>query len=179
MLQLQSAKRLYDLSAEIDDYDTELVRITIDRERQGVASEAERVAAETSAVVSRLRKYQALANLFAATGRIQATIGVEPEFDSLFNVPLAEFSEQVKEAMGGWYSGLTVEFALPAFTSEPITSSLVELMPIPLSDNPVTPITEAFELSGDIAWVIDAAPDAQEELVELSAVVDGSPAPAE
>lgn len=104
-LQLQGATDLYQLSSEIDKVDSRLVKIVIDREQKGAASQAERVAAETSAVVSKLRKYQALAALFGASGRLQATIGVEPQFDSLADTPLAKLTQSVKASADTWNTG--------------------------------------------------------------------------
>lgn len=113
MLQWQSALRLYHFSSEIDDLDAQLVKIIVSRQQQGAASDAERVAAETSAVVSRLRKYQSMAALFGASGRMQATVGIEPEFDSVSKMSLQQLVDRVKVSMDEWDAG-----ALPKLPAE-------------------------------------------------------------
>jgi outer membrane protein TolC len=111
---LQSASELYRLSANISSVDSRLAKIVIDRERQGSSSRAERVAAEASAIVSALRKYQALSQLFAASGRLQATAGLEPEIPSISEASLSQVLESVQQSTARWNSG-----ALPPLPEPP------------------------------------------------------------
>jgi hypothetical protein len=58
-----------------------------------------------------LRKYQALSQLFAASGKMQATTGLEPHFKSLDEVSLPELTSRVNETFTAWNSGKLPELA--------------------------------------------------------------------
>lgn len=102
---LASSQELYLRSADIDRVDSKIAKMTADKEREGAASEAERVASDTSAIISKLRKYQALSQLFAASGKMQATTGLEPHFESVDEMPLAEMAGLVANHFSSWNSG--------------------------------------------------------------------------
>ncbi|HSV82050.1 MAG TPA: TolC family protein [Ramlibacter sp.] len=68
-------------------------------------SRQERVAQQTSGILSLLRRYQALANAQAAASRLQATLGLEPKLDVDANVPLAALSSSVKQSLATWSTG--------------------------------------------------------------------------
>jgi outer membrane protein TolC len=99
-----SAKEIYRISDDIASVDTRLAKIISDREAQGASSKAEKVAAESSAIVSRLRKYQALSQLFAASGRLQASTGLEPEIPSIDDVSITELTAIVRASFDQWNS---------------------------------------------------------------------------
>lgn len=103
--QLAYTKDLYDRSVEIDQVDLKIARIISDRFREGDASEAEKVAADASSILSRLRKYQALAQMYAASSRLQATAGLEPDIGSVNDIPLAELSDVMKKTFQRWNAG--------------------------------------------------------------------------
>jgi len=103
--QLAYTKDLYDRSVEIDQVDLKIARIISDRFREGDASEAEKVAADASSILSRLRKYQALSQMYAASSRLQATAGLEPDIGSLNDIPLADLSDVMKKTFQRWNAG--------------------------------------------------------------------------
>lgn len=105
-LGLESSGSQYLRSADIDQVDGRLASLTAQREKEGTASQAERVAADASAIISRLRKYQALSQLFAASGKMRATVGLEPEVDALHEIPLADLTEQIRVNSQQWNSGV-------------------------------------------------------------------------
>jgi outer membrane protein TolC len=103
--QLENALQLYQRSAEIDKVDSKIAKITADKEKEGAASQAEKVAANSSAIVSKLRKYQALSQLFAASGKMQATTGLEPDIGSVNDISLSDLTQIIKNAFDQWNSG--------------------------------------------------------------------------
>lgn len=104
-MQLDNAYKLYQRSVDIEKVDLNIARITRNNEREGAASQAERVAADSSAILSRLRKYQALSQLFAASARLQATAGLEPDIGSVDDIKLQDLSDVVKQTLSQWNSG--------------------------------------------------------------------------
>ena len=102
---LESSLQLYRRSAEIDQVDSKISKITTDKEKEGAASQAERVAADASAIISKLRKYQALSQLFAASGKMQATAGLEPDITSLNEIRLQDLTSTIKISFDRWNSG--------------------------------------------------------------------------
>lgn len=103
--QLAYTKDLYDRSVEIDLVDLRIARIINDRFRVGDASEAEKVAADASSILSRLRKYQALSQMYAASSRLQATAGLEPDIGSVNDLSLNELSDTMKKTFERWNAG--------------------------------------------------------------------------
>jgi outer membrane protein TolC len=115
-IQLGNSSRLYARSAQIDSVDGRIAKITAAKFKEGSASQAEKVAADASYIVSKLRKYQALSQLFAASGKMQATTGMEPHFDSLDDTSLKDMTLKVGDSFKTWNSG-----TLPALPSDPAT----------------------------------------------------------
>jgi hypothetical protein len=113
-IQLGNTSHIYRRAAEIDSVDGRIAKVTTARYIEGVASQAEKVAADASYIVSKLRKYQALSQLFAASGKMQATMGMEPHFESLDDITLKDMTTQVSESFTRWNSGL-----LPAIPVDP------------------------------------------------------------
>ena len=125
-LQLDNSYRLYKRSADIDTVDARLAKIVGGKFKTGAASDAEKVAADASSIVSKLRKYQALSQLFAASGKLQATTGMEPHFDTVDDIPLPEMTGLVKTHFSSWNSG-----KLPALPNheEPVSLSFDQIYP--------------------------------------------------
>ena len=96
--QYQRARAVADVDARIDELMTK-------REQAQVQSKLETVANRTTAILSQLRSYQALAQAHAAASRLQATLGIEPEFGSVKEMTLAQLRETVKTALTAWDDG--------------------------------------------------------------------------
>ena len=60
------------------------------------------VSNETAAILSLLRRYQALAQVQAAESRLLATLGLEPEIGSTGTLSLKELTEQVRGSPAAW-----------------------------------------------------------------------------
>ena len=93
-LQLKRANALWTLDSKIME---QLMR----REQAQAGSKLERVAAQTTTIVSLLRRYQALAQAHAATSRLQATLGIDPLPDSSDDLSLEQIREQVRNRLLG------------------------------------------------------------------------------
>lgn len=104
-IQLDNSYKIYQRAVGIDSVDTRLAKITTEKFKVGTASDAEKVAADASSIVSKLRKYQALSQVFAASGKMQATTGLEPHFDSVDEMPLKDMTTLVKSHFVNWNSG--------------------------------------------------------------------------
>jgi outer membrane protein TolC len=104
-IDLDNAYKLYQRSKQIELVDSRIAQITARNEREGTASKAERVAADASAILSRLRKYQALAALYASSSRLQATAGLEPDIGSVDEMDLRQLSAIVGQTYQQWNTG--------------------------------------------------------------------------
>ncbi len=91
-LQFQRADALWQL-------DTRIMEQTLRREQAQAGSKLERVAAQTTSIVSLLRRYQALAQMHAATSRLQATLGIDPLPDSSDDLSLDQLRAQVRSRL--------------------------------------------------------------------------------
>jgi outer membrane protein TolC len=123
-IQLGNSNQIYKRAAEIDLVDGRISKVTAARYKTGAASQAEKVAADASYIISKLRKYQALSQLFAASGKMQATTGMEPHFESLDDISLAEMTSKVRESFVTWNSGM-----LPALPVDPAVASATPKIP--------------------------------------------------
>lgn len=59
----------------------------------------------TAAILSALRRYQALSNAQAAASRLQATLGLEPAIEGSDTMPLKDLTAAVAQSLKGWESG--------------------------------------------------------------------------
>jgi hypothetical protein len=62
------------------------------------------VANQTTAILSLLRRYQALAQVQAAEAKLQATLGVEPAIGSVDETSLSQLSDQIQGSASSWKS---------------------------------------------------------------------------
>lgn len=128
-IQLNNSSHIYKRAAEIDAVDGRIARITNNKYKEGAVSQAEKVAADASYIVSKLRKYQALSQLFAASGKMQASTGMEPHFESLDEITLSDMTSKVATSFKDWNSGL-----LPAMPESVPTEIPMLMMPLVSSD---------------------------------------------
>jgi outer membrane protein TolC len=123
----ESSGQLYQRSVRIDAVDSKIAKLTADKEKKGAASQAERVAADASAIISKLRKYQALSQLFAASGKMRATAGLEPDVTALHEISLKDLTGLVGANFDAWNRGV-----LPALPQSE--------MPKALQDSEISPV---------------------------------------
>lgn len=124
-IQLNNSSHIYKRSAEIDAVNTRIARITSAKYTEGAASRAEKVAADAAAIVSKLQKYQALSQLFAASGKMQASTGMEPYFESLDEIPLFDMTNKVASSFREWNSGLMPAMPESVPTELPVLTTLI------------------------------------------------------
>ncbi len=97
-LQLGNALRQYERAGQIYQTDQRLADFTLAREQAQLQSPLDRVSAQTAAILSELRRYQALAQAQAADARLEATLGVEPAIGSVSETSLKELVQQLSNA---------------------------------------------------------------------------------
>lgn len=75
------------------------------QEKADKQTRLERVAHQTAAILSTLRRYQALSDANTAASRLQATLGLEPRVEGSDTMPLADLTRAVGEALKQWQAG--------------------------------------------------------------------------
>lgn len=75
--------------------DTDIAAHVAHREQAQTQTKLDRVANQTAAILSQLRRYQALAQVHAAAGKLQATLGMEPAIAGSQGMSLAELTQAV------------------------------------------------------------------------------------
>lgn len=103
--QLGNAFRQYGRADSIWQVDQRLQGHMSNREQVELQSKLEVVSNNASNIVSMLRRYQALAQVYAAAGKLQATLGLEPAIDSIHELSLPELTRAVEESMRRWDAG--------------------------------------------------------------------------
>ncbi|HVZ43519.1 MAG TPA: TolC family protein [Ramlibacter sp.] len=97
--QLIGARKQFQLADQLWVLDDRITKQMASREQAQAGSKLERVAAQTTAIVSLLRRYQALAQWHAAQSRMQATLGLDPLDRSTDDLTLGEVMEAVRLQM--------------------------------------------------------------------------------
>ena len=124
--QYENAYLLFERSDAIWKVDQRIFEHSANRETAQTQSKLERIANNTAAIVSLLRRYQALAQVHAANGRLQASLGLEPRVDDLNAVGLGELTRVVDDALHRWSAPL-----VPAAEAAPAHVPAVAPTPAP------------------------------------------------
>jgi hypothetical protein len=98
--QFSSARKQFERADAIWHVDDRMLSLTQNGQAVQTESELARIASHTAAILSLLRRYQALANLHAADGKMQATLGLEPRIGSLDTLSLADLTRQLEHRAG-------------------------------------------------------------------------------
>ena len=104
--QYENAYLLFERSDAIWKVDQRIFEHSVNRETAQTQSKLDRIANNTAAIVSLLRRYQALAQVHAANGRLQASLGLEPRVDDLNAIGLNELTDVVDDALHRWSAPL-------------------------------------------------------------------------
>lgn len=91
-LQLSNAIEQFNRADAIWDTDSRISEHLKNREASQAQSKLDVVANQTTAILSLLRRYQALAQVQAAQARLESTLGVEPQFASVGELSLEEMT---------------------------------------------------------------------------------------
>ena len=86
---------------------------TANREKAEAQGRLESVANNTAAILSLLRRYQAMSQLYIAEARLQATLGVEPAIGNVFEISLRDLTRDLGRSRDVW-SSLKVVPQVPA-----------------------------------------------------------------
>ncbi len=113
-LQYQIAYRQYVRADQIWQADARIAEHMKNREEAEAQSKLEQVANGTTAILSLLRRYQSLAQLQGAAGKVQATMGVEPVIGSVTSMSLGELTREVGASLDSWKNQVATPAAPPA-----------------------------------------------------------------
>lgn len=127
---------------------------TANREKAEAQGRLESVANNTAAILSLLRRYQALSQVHAASGKLQATLGMEPEIGSVRELSLPELTDAVRRSLKEWEDGKLPSVPNPQSEAQPtpqaeaVPSATVERavqaeVTPPTAEPVVTAVTEA------------------------------------
>ena len=92
----------YDRANAIWDTDRRIEQHSRNREAAQAQSKLDRVADQTTAILSQLRRYQALAQAFEAEARLMVTVGADPFIGSVGEQTLQELTLSVGKAQNVW-----------------------------------------------------------------------------
>ena len=102
-LQFGNAMNQYQRADEIAGVDQRIARHVDNQVRAQKQAGLEQVSQQAGAILSSLRRYQALSNMQAAAA--QATLGLEPTIDGSDAMPLPELTAAVARGLSQWESG--------------------------------------------------------------------------
>jgi hypothetical protein len=101
-LQYQVAYHQYLRADQIWQADAKIAEHMKNREIAETQSKLEQVSSSTTAILSLLRRYQSLSQVQSAGGRLQATMGLEPEIGSVTELSLEDLTREVSASMQQW-----------------------------------------------------------------------------
>lgn len=117
-LAYEAALHQYQRADQISQADTQIAEQTRNRAAAETQSKLQEVSEHTVAILSLLRRYQSLSQLQNASGKLQATMGMEPAIGSVTDLSLDALTREVAAAMEKWRKGDVDEAA----SSSPATS---------------------------------------------------------
>jgi outer membrane protein TolC len=119
-LQFANAWQQYNRADAIWRVDDKINQNIANRERAQTQSKLDRVANNTTAILSLLRRYQSLAQAHAAASRLQATLGMELNIGSVQEMTLQELTAAVSAGFTHWQAtGTDIETAADAAAARP------------------------------------------------------------
>jgi len=101
-LQLANARSQFARADAIYSTDQKIAEQVRNRASAQAQSQLDQVANETTAILSLLRRYQALAQVHTAENRLMANLGIEPRIGSTGELSLSQLTEQVKGSGNPW-----------------------------------------------------------------------------
>lgn len=101
-LQLANARSQFARADAIYGTDQKIAEQVRNRASARAQSQLDQVANETTAILSLLRRYQALAQVQMAENRLMANLGIEPRIGSTDELSLTQLTEQLKGSGNPW-----------------------------------------------------------------------------
>lgn len=138
-LQYANAYQQYLRSDAVWVVDDRINRHVANREQAQTQSKLDRVANNTAAILSQLRRYQSLAQAQAAASKLQATLGMEPEIGGIQDVTLNDLQHAIRTAMANWEGSAWSVAGVQEEAGRPLPPSSAELSPF-ASTAGVTPV---------------------------------------
>ena len=126
-LQYSYALQQFNRADAIWAVDDKIDMHTANREKAQAQSRLEAVANKTAAILSMLRRYQALSQVHAAAGKLQATLGMEPEIGSVREASLNDLTESVKKSIKDWEEGNLPEAPKPEASANATEAPVVDV----------------------------------------------------
>ena len=131
---------------------------TANREKAEAQGRLESVANNTAAILSLLRRYQALSQVHAASGKLQATLGMEPEIGSVRELSLPELTDAVRRSLKEWEDGKLPIVPNPQPEAQPTPQAEAVLpSPAPVAQAELTPPAAAPQVAQPAVEPIVAA----------------------
>jgi outer membrane protein TolC len=93
--QFQRADSIWKVDRNISDHMT--MRAQVETQ-----SRMDRIANQTSAILSELRRYQSMAQVNAAASKLQATLGLEPAIQGDQDMSVTQLTQAIRSAMNRW-----------------------------------------------------------------------------
>ncbi|SDG01611.1 MULTISPECIES: TolC family protein [unclassified Duganella] len=104
-LQYANTARQYQRADAIAGVDTRIANHITNQAEAQKQSALDRISQQSTAVLSQLRRYQALSNAQAAASRLQATLGMEPAITGSSSMPLDQLTSAVGQSLQAWNRG--------------------------------------------------------------------------
>jgi len=105
--QFMNARALYNRADQLADVEQRIMDQMNAREQAQVQSKLETVSSKTSLIISQLRRYQALAQVYAAQSQLQATMGNDPGLANADSMSLPQLTTEVGHSFDQWRHSLT------------------------------------------------------------------------
>ena len=118
-LQLLNARNQFERADAIYATDVKISELVRNRETAQAQSKLDSVSNATAAILSLLRRYQALAQVQAAENRLLANLGMEPKIGSTGELSLQQLTEQVKRNGNPWSALISDASVAPATPAAP------------------------------------------------------------
>lgn len=101
-LQYANAISQYDRAEAMWAVDSRIAEHVKNQAQAQTQGRLEQISSQTAAILSLLRRYQALSNAHAAASRLQASLGLEPEIGSVRDASLAALTQAIKASLAEW-----------------------------------------------------------------------------
>lgn len=104
-LQYANTARQFQRADAIAGVDTRIASHIANQAEAQKQSALDRISQQSTAVLSQLRRYQALSNAQAAASRLQATLGMEPSITGSSSMPLDQLTSAIGQSLQAWNRG--------------------------------------------------------------------------
>jgi outer membrane protein TolC len=101
-MSLMNARAQFERADAIFGVDNKIADMVKNREASQAQSKLDSVSNATTAILSLLRRYQALAQVHSAESKLIANLGLEPQIGSVSELSLAQLTEQVGRESNPW-----------------------------------------------------------------------------